>query len=115
MKKRTYRATNVKHANWEKIAGLAAGQRVVLGVDVGKDDFFAVLMKTDRSVIETIKWVHPRQTVELVGHLRQHPGPFGLCSVTAVPVLAAELFELVVQVSHGVVAVGSVFVTTQRP
>lgn len=29
MKKRTYRATNVKQANWEKIAGLAAGQPVV--------------------------------------------------------------------------------------
>jgi transposase len=69
MKKRTYRATNVKQANWEKIAGLAAGQPVVLGVDVAKDDFFAALMNTDRSVIDTIKWVHPRQTVEMVEHL----------------------------------------------
>jgi len=69
MRKRTYRATNVKQANWKKIAGLAAAEPVVLGVDVGKDDFFAVLMKTDRSVIDTIKWVHPQQTVELVEHL----------------------------------------------
>ena len=69
MKKRTYRATNVKQANWEKIAGLAAGQPVVLGVDVAKDEFFAVLMNTDRSVIDTIKWVHPQQTVEMVEHL----------------------------------------------
>jgi hypothetical protein len=27
----------------------------VLGVDVAKDEFFAALMKTDRSVIDTIK------------------------------------------------------------
>ena len=42
---------------------------MVLGVDVAKDDFFAALMNTDRSVIDTIKWVHPRQTVEMVEHL----------------------------------------------
>ena len=69
MKKRRYRATNVKQVNWEKIASLAAGQRMVFGVDVAKDDFFGVLMKTDRSVIETIKWVHPQQTREVGEHL----------------------------------------------
>jgi transposase len=69
MKKRRYRATNVKRANWERIASLAAGQRIVFSVDVAKDDFFGVLMKTDRSVIDTIKWVHPQQTRELGEHL----------------------------------------------
>ena len=71
MKKRRYRAINVKQANWEKIASLAAGQRVVFGVDVAKDDFFGVLMKTDRSVIDTIKWIHPQQTREVGEHLVQ--------------------------------------------
>jgi transposase len=70
MKKRRYRTTNVKRANWEKIASLAEGQRIVFSVDVAKDDFFAALMKTDRSVIETIKWVHPQQTREVGEHLR---------------------------------------------
>jgi len=69
MKKRRYRATNVKQVNWEKIASLTAGQQVVFSVDVAKDDFFGVLMKTDRSVIETIKWVHPQQTREVGEHL----------------------------------------------
>lgn len=72
MKKRRYRATNVKQANWEKVADLAAGQPTVLGVDVAKDEFFAALMKTDRSVIDTIKWVHPQQTPEMVEHLLQN-------------------------------------------
>jgi hypothetical protein len=65
MKKRRYRATNVKQANWGKIASLAAGQRIVFSVDVAKDDFFAALMRADRSVIATIKWVHPQQTREV--------------------------------------------------
>jgi transposase len=69
MKKRRYRATNVKQANWEKIASLTAGQRIVFSVDVAKDDFFGALMTADRSVIDTIKWVHPQQTREVGEHL----------------------------------------------
>ena len=69
MKKRRYRATNVKQANWEKIVSLTAGQRIVFSVDVAKDDFFGALMTADRSVIDTIKWVHPQQTREVGEHL----------------------------------------------
>ena len=69
MKMRRYRATNVKQANWEKIASLTAGQRIVFSVDVAKDDFFGALMTADRSVIDTIKWVHPQQTREVGEHL----------------------------------------------
>lgn len=69
MKKRRYRATNVKQANWERIAELATGQHVVFAVDVAKDDFFGVLMTPDRHVIETIKWIHPQQTRTLGAHL----------------------------------------------
>jgi transposase len=71
MKKRRYRATNVKQANWKKMANYTSGQRVICGVDVAKEDFFAVLINTDRRVIETIKWEHPRQTRELVERLLQ--------------------------------------------
>ena len=56
MKKHRYKATNVKNVNWDKIAAQVVGQPMVLGIDVAKDDFFAVLMKADRSVLETIKW-----------------------------------------------------------
>ncbi len=47
MKKHTYRATNVKSVNGEKIATQVAGQRMVLGIDEGGPE----------SVMETIKWV----------------------------------------------------------
>ena len=38
---------------------------MVFGVDVAKDDFFGVFMTSDRTVIDTIKWVHPEQTREV--------------------------------------------------
>ena len=69
MNKRRYRATNVNQANWEKMTSRAAGQPMVFGVDVAKDDFFGVLMDTDRQVIDTIKWVHPQQTPVLGARL----------------------------------------------
>jgi hypothetical protein len=47
---------NVKHVNWEKLRLEAAGQRIVFGVDVAKDEFFGVLMKADLKVMETLKW-----------------------------------------------------------
>ena len=69
MKKRRYKATNVKRVNWERIIAQTQGQRIIVGIDVAKEDFFAVLMKSDQSVIETLKWVHPQQSRELVAHL----------------------------------------------
>jgi len=69
MKKRRYKATNVKRVNWERISAQTQGQRIIFGTDVAKEDFFAVLMKADQSVIETLKWVHPQQSRELVEHL----------------------------------------------
>lgn len=69
MKKRRYKATDVKQVNWDRVAAQTQGQRIVFGIDVAKEDFFAVLMKADQSVIETLKWVHPQQTRELVTRL----------------------------------------------
>lgn len=70
MKKHRYQATNVNDVPWDRLAELAAGQPLVFGVDVAKEDFFGVLMAPDRSVIKTIKWCHPRQTRALVAHLQ---------------------------------------------
>jgi len=69
MKKRRYKATNVKQVNWEVVAAQTQGERIIFGVDVAKEEFFAVLMKIDQSVIDTIKWTHPQQTRELSAHL----------------------------------------------
>ncbi len=71
MKKRRYRASTVKQVNWERISAQSQGQRIIFGIDVAKEDFFAVVMKADQSVIETLKWAHPQQSREMVTHLVQ--------------------------------------------
>ena len=55
------------------------------------------------------------QLMELVGHQGQHPLAFVLGAIGALPALAAELFELVVQVSHRVLSIWLVFLTTWQP
>ena len=59
MKKRIYKATNVKKINLEKLNQEVEGKDIVLGVDVAKEDFMAAIMDKDRKVIKTIKWKHP--------------------------------------------------------
>ncbi len=49
--------------------------------------------------------------MELVGHQGQHPFALDLGGVAALPALAAEFFQLVVQVSHSVLTVWLVFLT----
>lgn len=71
MKKHRYQATNVNGLHWASLAEVAGGQPLVLGVDVAKEDFFGVLMTPQRDVLRTIKWQHPNQTRELVGHLQR--------------------------------------------
>ncbi|MCP3886700.1 MAG: IS110 family transposase [Propionibacteriaceae bacterium] len=69
MKKHRYSATNIKQADWKQIGVRTAGERVVLGVDVAKDEFFGVLMGEDLAVSATLKWKHPEQTRALGAHL----------------------------------------------
>lgn len=62
MKKRVYKATNVKKIDIEKLQKEVKGQDIVLGVDVAKEDFMAAIMDKDRNVIKTIKWKHPLES-----------------------------------------------------
>lgn len=59
MKKKVYKATNVKKINLKKLSQEVEGKDIVLGVDVAKEDFMAAIMDKDRNVIKTIKWKHP--------------------------------------------------------
>lgn len=59
MKKRVYKAINVKKLNLEKIRKAVADKDITLSVDVAKEDFMAAIMTTNNEVITTIKWKHP--------------------------------------------------------
>jgi transposase len=75
MSKRRYRTTEVNRVNWAEIAEQAAGdEKVVFSVDVAKEKFVGALMKPDFTVLKTIKWRHPQQTLELVDGLLTHLG-----------------------------------------
>ena len=62
MSKYKYRATKFQRVNWERVREQAADRQVVLAIDVAKKDMYAVLMKPDRTVIETLRWQHPLET-----------------------------------------------------
>ncbi len=69
MKKHIYRTTDVKVADWSEIEKQTDNEHVVFSIDVAKEDMVGVLMKQDRSVIRTLKWQHPHESVGLVDRL----------------------------------------------
>lgn len=78
MNKRRYRTTDVKKANWTRIAEYADKGRVVFGVDVAKEDFVGALMNGNLSVLETLRWQHPQETPALLDALLKHLEPGAL-------------------------------------
>jgi len=76
MNKRRYRTTEFKKVNWEAIEKQTLGQpRIVVSVDVAKDDFVGTVMSVDRRPVETFKWTHPQQTRAVVTGLLGSFGP----------------------------------------
>jgi len=73
MKKRMYRATEVKKVALEPLKEQVRGQRVVLGVDVAKTTMYGALLNEAREVLGRWKWRQPSETRELVGLLRSLP------------------------------------------
>lgn len=72
-KKRLYHATYIKDINVSKLNQAVAEKRVVLGVDIGKEEIFGVFMNEQQDVIQTIKWKSPHDTLELIGMLEKMP------------------------------------------
>ena len=54
MKKHIYRAVDVKALNLDELRKVVKNQKMVLGVDVAKEDFVAALMNEKREVLFTI-------------------------------------------------------------
>jgi transposase len=62
MSKYNYRATKFQQVNWKRTQEKAADGRVILAIDVAREDMYSVLLKPDRTVIETFRWRHPHET-----------------------------------------------------
>ena len=74
MKKRIYRAINVKEVDVEKIVLEMSGTRAVVGVDVAKEVMFAAISDKRRKVHCTVKWHHPGQTGLFIEKLEELRG-----------------------------------------
>ena len=66
MSKRRYRSMEFKGVDWQALRDRMGGARVVLAVDVAKEDFVATLLDAEHRALVTFKWRHPRQTAEVV-------------------------------------------------
>lgn len=66
MKKHCYRATELQRLDVEKLQNKVIETGCVLGIDVAKEDFAAVLMDGRRRMLEAISWKHPGETPALV-------------------------------------------------
>lgn len=73
MSKRRYRAIDVKSVKFEALAARVEGQRLVVGVDTGKEEFRAALMVSNEEVVTTVKWSHPGGSLEAVEWLLELP------------------------------------------
>ncbi len=71
MKKRIYRALDVKKVDFSKLSEAVAGQEVTLGIDVAKEIMYLVVMLPPKEVVLLLKWRHPQETGIVVNGLSQ--------------------------------------------
>lgn len=63
MSKRKYRAVSIKQIHFEQLAAWAGAHgRVVVAIDVAKEDFFAALTDEKAAVETIVKWKHPPES-----------------------------------------------------
>lgn len=70
MNKHRYQAKGLQQVDWGQLAQAVEGRRVVLGVDVAKEDFYGAIMLSAHEVLATVMWRHPQQTRVLEASLR---------------------------------------------
>lgn len=77
MKKRIYRAVDVKAFDWSELARKLASDRLVVGIDVAKHKMFAVLMTDQEQILGVLRWDHLTQSRWFCGKLKALP----VCSI----------------------------------
>lgn len=69
MKKHSYRQTDVKNIDWERLQAKTEKRVLYFNVDVAKEKFVGLLATEESENISLIKWTHPQDTAGLVEHL----------------------------------------------
>lgn len=66
MKKRMYRATDIRNLSIDELAEKVRDKDVIMPIDVAKEDFVCALMSETEEIIVTLKWKHPFGSEEIV-------------------------------------------------
>ena len=77
-KKRRYRSVEIKKISAGRLRKVIHGDRIVVGVDVAKEDFYSSVMDSQQCVHATVRWKHPQQSrmwVEFVKDLGSEHQP----------------------------------------
>lgn len=69
MNKRRYHGVEFKKVDWNQVCAGIEGERVVVGVDVAKEDFVATVLDAQQTVLLTFKWRHPQDTGAVLDRL----------------------------------------------
>ena len=70
MSKRRYKSEKFKQVNWGLVTERIQGERIVLSVDVAKEDFVASIMNDRQESVLIFNWRHPMQTAEVLEQIR---------------------------------------------
>jgi hypothetical protein len=62
MSKRRYKSEEFKKVDWDQVRSRITGERVVVAVDVPKEDFVATAVDGEQTALVTFKWRHPWET-----------------------------------------------------
>ena len=73
MRKRIYRAVDIKQVNREQVAMMVRGKKITAGIDVAKEKQFCVLMPRSEEVLLTFKWDHLEASRSTVAWLARLP------------------------------------------
>jgi transposase len=55
MSKRRYKGVEFKKVDWNEVRNRIVGERVVVAVDVAKEDFVAAVLDTEQTALVTFK------------------------------------------------------------
>jgi transposase len=71
MSKRKYRATKIQDVDRAKLSAELETQRIIVAIDVAKEDFYAAIVDEKGRTHEIVKWVHPAESRSFLKFVEQ--------------------------------------------
>lgn len=71
MKKKAYRAKNIKHFSIEKISQKLAHGKFIAAIDVAKHDFAVGIAQADGTIVEHFRFTHPKESMMFLDIMQQ--------------------------------------------